>query len=275
VEDNPDDHSVGFGGFPNFDGVVELDASIMDGSTRAAGAVAGLRRSRYAVTVARAVMERSPHVLVVGAGADRLAELIGLDAEELLTPEAERVWREGLAGELPNRLEGEMLDRVRALAADPELAAASREKGVAGTVNFLAIDGAGRLASAVSTSGWAWKFPGRAGDSPIIGAGNYCDSRFGAVACTGHGELAVRASTARMVVAGLEAGRPLIDACAAAVHDLAALGGEPVIMSLVAIDADGGHVAVSSWRDATYVFRTDGMSEYEQIARVHVDVESR
>ena len=91
-----------------------------------------------------------------------------------------------------------MLSQVASLVADPERAP--------GTVNFLAADGQGRIASAASTSGWAWKYPGRLGDTPIIGAGNYADDRYGAAACTGWGELAVRAGTARTVVAGLAGG---------------------------------------------------------------------
>ena len=205
VEDNPDDHTVGYGGYPNLLGEVELDASIMDGTTRRAGAVGGLRGYRAAVTVARAVMERLPHVLVAGEGAARLAAELGLPQEDLLTEPAKRVWREGIEGKLdPASLAGRMLSAVASMATDPERAA--------GTVNFLAVDQEGRMASAVSTSGWAWKYPGRLGDTPVIGAGNYCDARYGAATCTGFGELAVRAGLARSVVAAIAAGRSLHDA---------------------------------------------------------------
>jgi beta-aspartyl-peptidase (threonine type) len=266
VEDNPDDHTVGYSGYPNLLGDVELDASIMDGATRRAGAVGGLRGYRAAITVARAVMERLPHVLVVGDGAARLAAELGLPQENLLTEHAERIWRDGIEGRLPEGSAAQvMLSQMASIATDPDRAA--------GTVNFLAIDAGGRLASAVSTSGWAWKYPGRLGDSPVIGAGNYCDDRFGAAACTGFGELAIRAGTARSVVAALAAGRPLVDACADAVHDLALLGvpDSQRIMHLVAIDADGNHAAVTTRAGSTYVFRTDGMAGFERRPRTVIE----
>ncbi|HVF33628.1 MAG TPA: N(4)-(beta-N-acetylglucosaminyl)-L-asparaginase [Acidimicrobiales bacterium] len=265
VEDEPSDHTVGFGGYPNLLGAVELDASIMDGTTRRAGAVGGLRGYRAAVTVARAVMERLPHVLVVGDGAARLAAEIGLPPEDLLTPEAERTWREGIEGRLPDgSLAATMLSRVASLATDPERAA--------GTVDFLAVDRTGAMASAVSTSGWAWKYPGRLGDSPVIGAGNYCDGRYGAAACTGFGELAIRAATARSVVAGLARGDALTAACEAAMHDLADLGvpSAEVIMHLVALDAAGGHAGYTTREGATYVVRTESMSTHEVVPRTVV-----
>ena len=267
VEDEPSDHTVGFGGYPNLLGDVELDASIMDGTTRAAGAVGGLRGYRAAISVARAVMERLPHVLVVGEGAARLADELGLAAEDLLTEEAQRTWREGIEGRLPEgSLAARMLSQVASLATDPERAA--------GTVNFIAVDSAGRMASAVSTSGWAWKYPGRLGDSPLIGAGNYCDGRFGAATCTGFGELAIRAGTARSIVAALAAGVGLDPACRSAMTDLGALGGveaSTLIMHLVAVDAAGGHAGFTTRAGSTYVVRTPAMATHETIERTVVE----
>ena len=266
VEDEPTDHTVGYGGYPNLLGEVELDASIMEGTTRRAGAVGALRRYRAAITVARAVMERLPHVLVVGDGAAKLAQEIGLEPEDLLTDEAERVWRAGLEGKLPEDSVGaRMLSVVASMATDPERAA--------GTVNFLAVDSEGRMASAVSTSGWAWKYPGRLGDTPVIGAGNYCDDRYGAAACTGFGELSIRASTARTVVASLAAGIDVERAAQEAVRDLFLLGMpvEQVIMHLVALDRDGNHTAATTRPGATYVHRSHGMSSYEESPRVVVE----
>jgi L-asparaginase / beta-aspartyl-peptidase len=261
VEDNPDDHTVGYGGYPNLLGEVDLDASIMDGDTRRTGAVGALRGYREAITVARAVMERLPHVLVVGDGAARLAAEIGLEPADLLTPEAERVWRDGLEGRDVGALAGGMLAVVGGRVADPEKAA--------GTVDVLARDDRGSIASAVSTSGWAWKYPGRLGDSPLVGAGNYADSRYGAAGCTGWGELAVRAGTARMVVAALAGGVPLDEACRRAMADVTSLdtGGQPRIMSLVALDRSGVHAGWTTEPGKTYVHWTTGMAGAEQSPR--------
>jgi beta-aspartyl-peptidase (threonine type) len=267
VEDNPDDHTVGYGGYPNLLGQVELDASIMDGTTRRCGAVGSLRGYRAAITAARAVMDRLPHVLVVGDGAARLAQELGLEEEDLLTDEAARVWQDGLDGRLAAGAAGGaagMLSLMANLATDPEQAP--------GTVNVLALDGAGNVASAVSTSGWAWKYPGRLGDSPVIGAGSYADSRFGAAACTGWGELAIRAGTARMIVAALAMGATLTEAGAAAMRDVASLdtGGHPPTMSIVTLGADGSHAAFSNEPAKRYVFWEDGMSSFEDAPREHV-----
>jgi beta-aspartyl-peptidase (threonine type) len=271
VESNPKDHSVGYSGYPNLLGEVELDASIMDGTTLQAGAVGALRGYRYAISVARRIMEELPHVLLVGEGAARFAAELGMPHENLLTDEAARIWREGIEGRLPEMFRDEqgqlaaaLLRRATHLATDPEQ--------VAGTVNFIAQDRQGRIASAVSTSGWAWKYPGRLGDSPLIGAGNYADDRYGAAACTGWGELAIRAGTSRSVVLYLKLGYSLEAACRAAFEDLSGIGGDPshVLMSMVAIDRHGNHCAVSTAQGRTYVYRTEGMDAVAQLPRMTV-----
>lgn len=267
VEDNADDHTVGLGGYPNLLGEVELDASIMEGATRRTGAVGALRGYRQAITVARAVMERLPHVLVVGDGAGRLAAELDLEPCDLLTPEAEKVWRDGIEGRLPaGGLAARMLSQVAAMAADPEHAA--------GTVNVIGWH-EGRIVSGVSTSGWAWKYPGRLGDSPVIGAGNYADDRYGAAACTGFGELAIRAGSARSIVAAMAGGAAVADACVAAVHDLAGLvePGEAAIMNIVAVDRDGHHAAVSTRAGANYAVWEDGGGGSTVLPRIHVPLE--
>lgn len=258
VEDNPEDHTVGYGGYPNILGQVELDASIMDGRGREAGSVGALQGYRHAITLARAVMERTPHEFIVGEGAARLAAEIGMQRENLLTSEVERIWREKLGEGIASDVAPIPLAEVAGIATDPE--------HVGGTVNVLAIDKEGHLASAVSTSGWAWKYPGRLGDSPVIGAGNYCDERYGAAACTGWGELTIRAATARGVVAALARGIPLEEACTAALRDLDSLAGtgsQRMPVNLVALDAAGHHCAVTTRSGSQYVMQQDGMDRPE------------
>lgn len=267
VEDNPEDHSVGYGGYPNLLGEVELDASIMEGTALRAGAVGALKGYRNPISVARRVLEELPHVMLVGEGAARFAAELGMVSENLLTPPAEATWRAGLAGQraldwagAPELL-ATLLRRAPQITQDPE--------HTTGTVNFLAQDRQGRIASAVSTSGWAWKYPGRLGDSPLIGAGNYADDRYGAAACTGWGEGAIRMSTARSVVLYLKAGYPLEEACREALRDLAPLlAGTPNTLNLVAIDREGRHCAFSSVEDRSYVYRHDGMAAYVEVPRL-------
>jgi len=275
VEADPDDHSVGYNGYPNILGELELDASIMDGRTLNSGAVALMRGFPYAISVARQVLERKlPHVLLAGEGAERFAREIDAERwDDMLTDEIREVWRRRLAasgssGDTPElAADTSLLDWVK-LATDPER--------VAGTVNFIAIDGAGDIASGVSTSGWAWKYPGRIGDSPIIGAGNYADNRYGACACTGMGEMAIRASTARSLALYLQMGMTLREAGRRAMSDLRDLGGDYIGgMNLIALDRDGEHVGLSSEAGRTYIYQHADMAEYESVEREVVEIPAR
>ena len=238
VELNPADHGVGVGGLPNLLGQVELDASIMDGRTRAGGAVGALHGYPHPIAVARKVMELLPHVFLVGEGADRFAEECGFQRQELLTPEAREAWDRRLnnPGDEPG-----LRRYYAAMQSLHERVAATVDRTVPNeTVNFLALDGDGHLACGVSTSGWPWKYPGRLGDSPVIGAGNYADDRYGAAACTGRGELAIRACTAFATVMHLKAGLSPADACVAALRDVLTLedafAGQ---FNVIALDAEG------------------------------------
>ncbi len=266
VEANTEDHSVGVGGYPNVLGQVELDASVMEGTTRRAGAVAALQGFPHPISVARAIMDHLPqHLLLAGEGAAHFARERGFVSAPLLTPAAEEAWRRAMAG-MPDADSASLSFQSRR-AQDPER--------TVGTVNFLARDAEGRIASAVSTSGWAFKYPGRVGDSPVIGAGNYCDDRYGACACTGMGEWSLRSSTARLVVYGLQNGLSLADACGAALSDLADIplaAHVESVMSLVALDATGGHTAYSTAEGRAYVWQTPDMAEYETAARVVVKI---
>ena len=160
-----------------------------------------------------------------------------------------------------------LLDLVN-LATDPER--------VTGTVNFIARDANGDIASGVSTSGWAWKYPGRIGDSPIIGAGNYADNRFGACACTGMGEMAIRACTAYSVIAYLKAGLHLEQAARRAMEDLRDLGGDYIAgMNLIALDRDGSHIGLSSDAGRTYIYQRADMQKHVEVEREIVEIPAR
>jgi beta-aspartyl-peptidase (threonine type) len=265
VEDDPADYTVGYGGLPNLLGEVELDASIMDGTTRDAGAVAGLKRYRAAITIARRVMEDLPHAVLVGDGAARFGAELGLTAENLLTEEARHAYLAGFAGEMPPRF-----NELPGAAAILETLIARHDGDRApsfGTVNFIAQDDDGRIASATSSSGWPWKYPGRAGDSAVIGAGNYADDRYGAATCTGWGEFAIRLGTARSVIARIEAGQDLHQTCRQAFHDVLTLdpGWPHPPLSMLALAADGAHTGYSTHAHRTYLVRTAQLTTYAEL----------
>jgi beta-aspartyl-peptidase (threonine type) len=267
VESNPDDHSVGYSGLPNLLGQVELDASIMDGRTLATGAVAAMQDHQHAIDVARLVMNELPHVLIVGAGASRLADESGMARRDLLTPEAMTIWESRIEPDMADdAYSSRMLQLVGQLSRDPE-----RPHDAHGTVNVIARDAMGNIASGVSTSGWAWKYPGRVGDSPIVGAGNYADQRFGAATCTGRGEMAQRCCTAHSVVTFMRFGLSLEEALQRAVEDLHALD-DPYKseVNIVAIDRDGRHAAASTDPGKTYAVMTAEMIEPVEFGRRYV-----
>ena len=242
VEADPEVHSVGPGGWPNIAGALQLDAALMDGGTRRSGAVGAIEGFAHPISIARAVMETLPHELLVGEGAARFAREIGAEQGPPNGALVEEKWRGILLhnGVEPEQLTADprlpLIELARA-AIDPEL--------VRDTTVYLARDGGGNICTGGSTSGWAWKYPGRLGDTPIIGAGSYADARYGAAACTHTGEMTIRAGTARAIVLYLKLGYSLDDAVQAAVADLAELtGGQLGAVVIHAIDTKGQHRVV-------------------------------
>jgi len=218
VEDDPNDHSVGYGGLPNEDGVVELDAAVMHGPTHSAGAVAALQRIRNPSRVADVVRTRSDHVLLVGEGALRFARAHGFKEEELLTDEARRIW-------LKWKETHSDQDDWLAPEADVEASRRLRREGpdfTYGTINCCALDAAGQLGTVTTTSGLAYKIPGRVGDSPIIGAGLYVDNEVGAAGSTGRGEANILNCASFLVVEFMRQGRTPTDACLEVLKRIAA-----------------------------------------------------
>jgi beta-aspartyl-peptidase (threonine type) len=256
VESNEADHYVGVGGLPNLLGEVELDASVMDGATRRAGAVAAVTGFPHPISIARAVCDLLPqHLLLVGAGAERFADEAGIERGPTLTADAQQMWRDGLSA--PGLEEagarygpGEVSYRRTVL---ERIAVMPPPGGPWGTVNVLALDAAGNLAAGVSTSGYPWKYPGRVSDSALIGAGNYCDNRVGAAACTGRGELAIRGGTARSVLHRLAAGDDPAAACAAALAETLDLPDEfRTPLQALCLTPDGRHGGASTIGGGTY-----------------------
>ncbi len=214
IEDDPEDMTVGYGGLPNEDGVVELDSSVMYGPTHRAGAVAALRNIKNPSKVARVVMERTDHVLIVGEGALRFARAHGFKEENLLTDAARRAWlkwKENLSDEddwIPPPSEGDKHSgRMIRERYSPELA---REYG---TINCDALDTSGNIAGVTTTSGLSYKIPGRVGDSPIIGAGLFVDNEVGACGSTGRGEANLINCNCVMVVEHMRGGASPEEAC--------------------------------------------------------------
>lgn len=270
VESDPDIHSVGRGGRPNLLGQVELDACIMEGRTLRAGAVGAVVGYLHPISIARQVMERLPHVLLVGQGAERFAAECGLEQGENLTPSAAAGWEAWRK----ERLSAAELARWPDLPLSPLTWPADLPPRTHGTTVFLAQESSGKMAAGVSTSGWALKYPGRLGDSPIVGAGCYVDDRYGAAACIGQGELTIRASTARSVVLYLKMGLGLRAACLEAIGDLAHMRADLLSFVMIhAISTRGDHYAVAwgaRFQPRYWVWR-EGMSAPELIAAEQVD----
>jgi len=232
LEDSPR-FNAGKGAVFNHDGVNELDAAIMDGATLRAGAIAGVHRVKNPILLARAVMEKSPHVMLTGDGAEAFAKTVGIELVDPSYFRTEERWQQ-----LQDALKGEAGKQASTL-----------DRAVHyGTVGAVALDTQGRLAAATSTGGITNKRWGRVGDSPIIGAGTYANAHC-AVSATGWGEYYIRATAAHDICARVEyAGKPIADAA-----------GEVVMNVIPKLGGDGGVIALDAQGNFAMPFNTDGM----------------
>ena len=244
-ENDPNVMSVGYGGLPNEEGMVELDAAIMDGTRHRAGAVASLHNIKNPISVARQVLEKTKHTTMAGEGAFRFALRTGFKPEQLLTPESLKRWLEWKA--------------------KPEretfwLSASNHD-----TIGMVGTDGRGHVVSGCSTSGLAWKIPGRVGDSPLVGCGVYADDNVGAASATGDGDLMTNYCTSISIVHYMARGMSPQDACAALLQHVA--DSDPAnragFVCVIAISNKGevGAASMNSKFRLKYALWRDGQSQ--------------
>ena len=221
VEDDPTDDSVGYGGLPNEDGVVELDACVMHGPTRRAGSVASVQKIKNVSRLAKTVMERTNHVMIVGDGARRFAVDEGFEEINLLTDHSRKIWLAWKASTSFNWRPGidspEWKEYMSQLFdGDAEKMAYAEEKiahPITGTINCLAVNAKGEVSGTTTTSGLSWKIAGRVGDSPVIGAGLYVDGDVGGAGSTGKGEENIKVCGGHTIVEMMRKGMKPTDAC--------------------------------------------------------------
>ncbi len=215
VEDDPNDNSVGYGGLPNEEGEVELDASCLHGPSHKAGAVAGLRSIKNPSSVALRVLKRTDHVLLVGEGALKFARAMGFEEQNLLTEQSRRAW---LRWKANLNADDDWLDDDQIIPKSniKQMQSRAKELGVpftTGTIHVSALNSKGDLSACTSTSGLSWKLPGRVGDSPIVGAGMFCDNAVGSAGATGRGEAVIQSCGAFQIVQHMANGLAPTEAC--------------------------------------------------------------
>lgn len=271
VEDDPEDNTVGLGGLPNEDGVVELDSSVMHGPTHKAGAVAAIQSIRNPSCVARLVMQRTDHVLLVGEGALRFARAHGFKEENLLTDKSRRAWlkwKESLSQKDDWLEAGENTP-------GPQSRAEKSIHRTWGTINCCAVDSNSDIAGVTTTSGLAFKIPGRVGDSPIIGAGLYVDNAVGAAGSTGRGEANLQNCSSFAVVESMRQGKSPTDACLEVLKRVSDHT-EPRLrrpdsqpdfgLTLYAVAKDGRYGAASMYKGGKFAVHDGTTSRLEQCA---------
>lgn len=294
VERDPTDASVGYGGLPNADGVVQLDASVMCGPSRDAGAVGALEGIMTPAAVALRVMRHTRHIFLVGEGAQRFARAMGFETQNLLTDEARErwlQWRHGLSATddlLP--FEGPIPppDRNPPLPRQPDGAGASPDAddmarldswdGVrpAGTIHLSLNDGNGNVAGVTTTSGLAYKVPGRVGDSPILGAGLYVDNDVGACGSTGRGESVIMTCGSHTVVELMRGGMSPTDAALEALRRIVRFTVQPHLLNdegrpafnvnYYAVNRAGVTGGAAIWSGARHVMSADGETGFRDSA---------
>ena len=263
VEDDPKDDSVGYGGLPNEEGEVELDACCMHGPTGRAGSVASVRRIKNVARLAKTVMEKTNHVMIVGDGARRFAVAEGFEEMNLLTEHARLLWLAWKGSASFNWRPGidspEWKEHVSSIFSGDPAKIANAERVIAhpptGTIPCMAVNEKGDVSATTTTSGLAWKIPGRVGDSPIIGAGCCVDNEVGAAGSTGKGEENIKISGGHTIVEMMRKGMSPKDACLEALHRVAHnYNGDKKKLStfhifFYALNKDGAHGAASLWRN--------------------------
>ena len=251
-EADPNNTTVGLGGFPDRDGRVTLDACIMEGNGNC-GSVGALEHVVHAISVARRVMEKTPHVMLVGDGATQFALEQGFPKENLLTPTSERAWKEWLKNSHYQpviNIENQSYHKEPPMPGGP---------GNHDTIGMVALDAQGRLSGACTTSGMAFKLHGRVGDSPIIGAGLFVEDEVGAATSTGVGEEVIRICGSHLVVELMRQGRTPQQACEEAVKRIVQKGPErakTLQVGFLAINNRGDIGAYALQKGFTYAVRS-------------------